>query len=616
MRLKLLILFLFLFYHISYAQYDTLKVDSLKIELKKHTVLDTDKVNLLTDLSGEFNTLLSYEEMLPLGLEALALAKKIKYNKGIGMAHNSLSAYYTYKQAYSQSAEHSLSAIAAFEKENIAGREIMVSYSNLGIVYKYQGEFDKAINIYLNINKKIKDIPLGNIHMSTAYNLSNNYMMKKDFENTLKWSSSLLSYSEQLNSPRGKLYAYNILGDIYSARNQDPAKSLAYTRKGLEMLDSIQQRPEYYRLILLRANANFSQKNYKIALDDYNRLIWFHNELNDYEGNKEIYTVLFRLYSEIGEDDKAYEAQRLAQENASKSLKEENQQLISDLEVKYETEKITREKEVAEENARLNRNLLIVALASILLLLGFAYVFLKQQQLKKKAEIIGLELKETRGKLELERKLRDSELKALKAQMNPHFLFNAFNSIQEYIIMNKKELASDYLGKFADLMRIYLDHSRAKTILLEDEIKAADLYLQLEKIRFEDELDFNITISPKLDEDMMYIPPMLIQPFIENALKHGLFHKEGKKLLELDFDKKDGVLICSITDNGIGRKESASINKRRLKKHQSFATAATQNRIELLNIGREEDINFTILDLKDENGIALGTKVILSIPTK
>ncbi|MEZ4915550.1 MAG: histidine kinase, partial [Chitinophagales bacterium] len=215
----------------------------------------------------------------------------------------------------------------------------------------------------------------------------------------------------------------------------------------------------------------------------------------------------------------------------------------------------------------------------------------------------------------LERQLNQAELKALKSQMNPHFLFNAFNSIQEYIILNNRELASDYLGKFADLMRIYLDHSREKLITLEDEIKASELYLSLEKIRFEDELNYSVSKAKNIDETQVSIPPMLIQPFIENALKHGLLHKKGEKKLNVFFstnEKQD--VICTIEDNGIGRKASAMLQQNNMKKHKSFATSATQNRIELLNMGRQADISLQIEDLSNDKGEATGTKVTLIIP--
>lgn len=209
--------------------------------------------------------------------------------------------------------------------------------------------------------------------------------------------------------------------------------------------------------------------------------------------------------------------------------------------------------------------------------------------------------------------LNKSKLKALKSQMNPHFMFNALNSIQEYILQNKKELASNYLGDFADLMRSYLQHSQEDTISLRDEIETLELYLKLEQIRFEEDLEYQIKYDKDLTIDSIQIPSFLLQPFVENAIKHGLLHKHGAKIISIKFVKVNNeILQCSIQDNGIGRKESEIINRNR--KHKSFATEASQNRLNLLNQNINSKIGLTIEDLYDEQNRSLGTRVILKIP--
>jgi len=214
----------------------------------------------------------------------------------------------------------------------------------------------------------------------------------------------------------------------------------------------------------------------------------------------------------------------------------------------------------------------------------------------------------------LERDLRISELKALKAQLNPHFIFNALNSIQDYIILNKKELASDYLGMFADLIRTYLNHSQEGSIALDEEIEALKLYLELEAVRFDHQLDFSFEVEAGLDIYNLEIPTMLVQPYVENAIKHGLFYKTDNRKLEVLFKahSKD-VILAIVRDNGIGREASALQNKRRKANHKSFATSANQTRLELLNYGREQQIKAEIIDLK-KDGKAIGTEVHILIP--
>ena len=247
---------------------------------------------------------------------------------------------------------------------------------------------------------------------------------------------------------------------------------------------------------------------------------------------------------------------------------------------------------------------------SIVLTLVSALYFIFRWQIKK------LKLKQT---LELERekvnqKLVWSQLENLRSQMNPHFIFNALNSIQEYIVMNEKDLASSFLIKFSRLIRIYLDHSREDNVLLSEEIKALKIYLELEKNRFEDLLDYDISVSEDIQTKSIKIPSLFVQPYVENALKHGLLHRTNNRQLTIIFKlsaSKD-ALICSIEDNGIGIKASQEINALRYPHHKSFATNANERRVELLNTNRARKITVDTVDLALAK--ATGTRVVIMIP--
>ncbi|MDX1905006.1 MAG: histidine kinase, partial [Thermonemataceae bacterium] len=212
----------------------------------------------------------------------------------------------------------------------------------------------------------------------------------------------------------------------------------------------------------------------------------------------------------------------------------------------------------------------------------------------------------------IEKRLRESQLAAIKLQMNPHFIFNALNSIQEFILLNEKKLANEFLGKFADLMRLTLDMSSEEMISLKDELQMLQLYLELEAIRFEN-LVYHIETNENLSLSVL-IPPMLIQPCVENALKHGLLHKTEQRNLWIRFYQQENNLICEVEDNGVGRQKSMEINLQKYKKHKSFATKATLKRLDLLNEGRKQPIKSEIIDLYDAHHKALGTKVIIRIP--
>jgi sensor histidine kinase YesM len=248
-------------------------------------------------------------------------------------------------------------------------------------------------------------------------------------------------------------------------------------------------------------------------------------------------------------------------------------------------------------------------LVGLVVSLVLVYFSLKLKGLKKNQE-------EEMQKELISKKLIFSQLEALRSQMNPHFIFNALNSIQEYIIFNNKELASSYLVKFSRLIRIYLEHSQQNEIILKEEISALKIYLELEKIRFEDVLDYELNIDENLSLEQIKIPSLFIQPYVENAIKHGLLHKLNNRNLKVSFqeEKIENYLVCTIEDNGIGRQVSAEINKNRAEQHQSFATSANAKRLELINTDRIQDIVVEIVDLYSNNNQPEGTKVIIKIP--
>jgi sensor histidine kinase YesM len=217
-------------------------------------------------------------------------------------------------------------------------------------------------------------------------------------------------------------------------------------------------------------------------------------------------------------------------------------------------------------------------------------------------------------KIKLEQELQQSMLTSIKSQMNPHFLFNALNTIQSYIYTNDKENASQYLGKFSTLTRMILDMSNKEIVCIADEIKALKLYLELEQLRFEDKLHYTLQIDNAISIETAYIPSMLIQPYVENAIKHGLLHKKNDWQLQIQFIKKNDGIVVIVDDNGIGRKRSEELNKHKARLHQSFATNANQKRLEILNKGLAHNIALEIIDKTDAHGNAFGTTVKLFIP--
>lgn len=216
----------------------------------------------------------------------------------------------------------------------------------------------------------------------------------------------------------------------------------------------------------------------------------------------------------------------------------------------------------------------------------------------------------------LEKELKASTLAAIKSQMNPHFLFNALNAIQNFIYKNDKQQANFFLGKFSTLMRNILQMSSLEEVSLEDEIKALENYLDLEKMRFGAKLNYSVYVHKDIETSELNIPPMIIQPFLENAMKHGFMHKESPCKLELRFFLDEPYLIVEIEDDGIGRKRAEEIKKREKIQHKSYSSKATTKRLDLLNSAthNSERILFNMTDKYDEQGESAGTLVRLSIP--
>ena len=227
--------------------------------------------------------------------------------------------------------------------------------------------------------------------------------------------------------------------------------------------------------------------------------------------------------------------------------------------------------------------------------------------------VISKRIKNIRNKALLQQQMSELELKALRAQMNPHFIFNSLSSIQESIVNNKTEAASKYLSKFSKLIRMLLENSGKKFITLKEELEYLQLYLELESFRFDD-LHFEIFCD--LEETaLIKIPPMIVQPYIENALKHGLAHKAGSKQLTVKFytDAEEN-LFAEVIDNGIGRQQSAIINQSRLASHQSMGMQITEQRLSLLQTNLPQQITISDLEDKDEN--PAGTAVKILLPTE
>ncbi|MBK9699862.1 MAG: histidine kinase [Flavobacteriales bacterium] len=211
------------------------------------------------------------------------------------------------------------------------------------------------------------------------------------------------------------------------------------------------------------------------------------------------------------------------------------------------------------------------------------------------------------------RSMNELRLQALSAQMDPHFVFNSLNSIDRFILMQRSEEASRYLNRFAKLIRLILHRTDQLTVPLKKEVEMLGYYMELESLRFETPFSFELKTDPRLLDRDVRLPPMLVQPFVENAIWHGLQHKQGPGRLQLDFRLHGEDLLITVEDDGVGREASARINAQRRSDHQSKATELTENRLELLRRNAGLHSRVEIIDLRDAAGEASGTRVAITL---
>jgi hypothetical protein len=318
---------------------------------------------------------------------------------------------------------------------------------------------------------------------------------------------------------------------------------------------------------------------------------------------EKIHRLYSDVYSALNDDNHAFEHFKLASQWEDSIYNQQNRRQWAMLQGQYETEraqsKITvleTENEMKNMEIRQSRIYLFVMGGFVVMIAFMALLFIRQNKMRADQKSI-----------ELEHKL-------FRLQMNPHFIFNALSGILHLI--NKEDIknAGHYLTSFSHLLRSTLKSSREDYILLEEELESMRNYLNLQSLLYMDKLTYSIEVDEAIDLEDAIIPPMLIQPFVENAVVHGIKHKEGKGNVSLSFKLENKTLICEVEDDGVGRKKSSEIKSKIGKKHQSMATDIIQDRIQTLNKKLKQRIKLEIIDKLSETSESLGTRVVLRLP--
>ena len=576
--------------------------------------------------------------------KSLMQYNKIKnYNK-ICNLYVFLSEIQINKSNYSKAYLSLIKSLQIAEKENNLYSQ-SVTFVHIGYFYISLKNYDLA-KLYFNkaLYNSIKGKFIRVIIASygglshIAYN-QNNYKCAIGY---LFEASKFINNSKN-EAVKSELYGY--FGDLF-LKNCDYTKALESYNKTLIINKSICDKFNESNIITKLAHVYQLQKKYKLALQynqkalkirkssgykllvgsSYTNVGTSYFYMNDYNNAYKFYQQGLLISKEFIRTDyilynytKIYEF-FLAKQNFKKALdyyillssvnnqiiREENDRKIAEIQLKYEIEKKDQKvNEMMKKNEiqRLilkKRQYFFSALSVFFILISIIVLFFyKQSQFKNK------------------QKNADIEQKLLRSQMNPHFIFNSLISIQSFIFKNNSIDAGSYLSGFAKLIRLVLINSREDFISLEKEIETIKLYLKLQKMRFENKFNYTLTIDEELGQTLVAIPPMMIQPFIENSIEHGILNKHTIGKIDIRIFDKDNFIQIEVEDNGIGREKAQEIQKLKKVAHNALATKITFQRILLMKRKYQMNVDLVITDLKNKTSDEIqGTLIVLKIPKR
>lgn len=507
----------------------------------------------------------------------------------------------------------------------------------------YTGSFDKAINLYYEVIKLAEKKQLKNIIPECYRGLADVYNTvgkpAEEKEAVLKLIETAKQDSDKEYLSRG----YFRLGQISMEVDSNYALSTKYYKNALKIRElrgdssvfpSILNRISwnYYlshqldtalRYYLKTLEVSLILKNYPTVANAYGNMGTIYRDKKEYSraleyyGKSNAYALIVKDWFELswtnkdmsemfrqnGDYRKAYECCVLYK-NYSDSLSLQKYSVgLADARMRYETDSKARALEMMNLKVSQQRYFITALSVFILLAMIIGFLLFRQSRLNAKRQIS-----------EMNRRISEITQANLRQQMNPHFIFNTLNSIQYYMYQHDKLAVNNYLTKFSSLMRKTLENSQHTAIPLQDELDALELYLELESLRFKEKFDYSIQVDEEIDRLLYKIPTMLLQPYVENAIGHGLINMDGKGKLTISIQLKEDYLCFTVEDNGVGREEAMRIKQGREKHHPPLGTKIAESRMQMANAfyGTRMKVEYT--DLKDENGQARGTRVEIQIP--
>lgn len=490
---------------------------------------------------------------------------------------------------------------------------------SISLIYQKRGDAEEAQKYNFEAlkivdNEKDKDLfELARI----LHNIGHVYVSIKDWEKAKPYFTRSLGISEKVNDKASIAFCLTGLAKIFMLQEQ-PDKALEYFKRGLRLSEETKNKLGV--CVGLHNICDFYIKTDNLAkASEYGvKALALANELKYPSKISTCAKLLYKIYKKQNKGMLALEMYELHIQNRDSMHNEESRKAAVAANMQYEFDKkeialkaaqdkaiLKFEKERAELKAGSDRRrfLVIIGFTSTGLIATILLLILLRTRSRKKQK-----------QVEFEKNVLELEQQALRAQMNPHFIFNAINSIQSYILKQEKQQAYDYLAKFSRLIRIVLNNSQEKDLLLHQELEMIELYVQLEQLRFNN-FAFHLNVSERVNQFEAIVPSMLIQPYVENAICHGLMNLENERagILNVSVTQSAGILKIVIEDNGIGRERANQFKK--ADAHKSLGMAFTEQRLHIINkMQQYESAKVQITDLYDDAGRGIGTKVEIFIP--
>jgi len=411
-------------------------------------------------------------------------------------------------------------------------------------------------------------IDVARLNGLTAYvamanaNLGWNFYLEKMYDSALVCYNRSLTYSIPGNHYESSANSLGNLGTIYRDLGK-PEKAIPYYKKAIHEA---------------------------MKIKDFYSLSWVHLDVSN-------------MYLKMGDTANAFTTYVRYKEYTDTLNMQRNTQGMDEARIRYEAD--MNRKEVELLSLRLRSQRLLMGGIGLILISILAIGYLLQRSARHKAN---------RKISEMNMQIAEIKQANLRQQMNPHFIFNTLNSIQYFMYQHDKLATNNYLTKFSNLMRKVLDNSRHTSVTLSDELAALSLYLELESIRFKDRFEYSVNVDEEIDPYTYKVPTMLIQPYVENSINHGLIPKEGKGWVKVDISLEPDHLLCTITDNGIGRDASRDKKMKMETNHNSHGTEIVSSRLELVNSLYGTNLKTIYTDLKGNDGNPEGTRVEIHIP--